>query len=202
MEESVHFIHGPFHKKPFSGRESIFWNIAPRWKNVTPEKISEVTKVAYENSCSIANMVLWMPVSSFHKTDIDLISDVYGWITYGTILSGMGDQAKIGVLFGKKFYLPSEMEDKPIGFGYVHVVDGKGGPASSKTVRWLLTTLNLSPNTRIIDPWAHKSATLATWARRYGLKYKGWIRSKKSFKEATEKLNQVELPGTQEELTL
>jgi len=177
-------------------------NLQPKWPGTYKAKLgrdglSEVTRVAYDMARPNGIMVLWMYARQLHRSPFDPINDVQRWKAVGSIVSGTGAMA-IGFVYGRNFGSD---------FGSKQILDPTGtGPSSSITMKWLLEfafRVGGTPLKRkglVLDPWAHPSVQLAKWSRRMGLRYRGYIASRKRYEAASLELAQVELPGIQGDL--
>lgn len=173
------------------------WSVAPIWPGrarakLTAQQLEDFLVEAYHRSSDTAHLVLWMPAAELHRTPFDPLDQAGPWLPMATLLSGAGKMT-VGYIYARS--------RSPIAWDSKVVLDARGlrGPNSSKTVKLLLEALG-NIDGPIVDPYAHKSAVLPTWARRRGHQYAGYTASKASYQEISKALAQVELPGIQLEL--
>ncbi len=171
------------------------WHFAPRWPDhpkalLTPQKLSSQLKRAYMAAVPASHMVLWMPASYLHCTSFDPLSMAKPWHCFSTLISG-AEKPTIGYVYSTN--------RSPDGWGNEVLFDARGrGPTSSLAVKFILERAH--DGGVVVDPFANRSATLATWCRRLNIPYCGYIRGKKNHASATKVLEQVELPGIQTSL--
>lgn len=175
------------------------WNFAPVWPGrekarINPTELERQLKRAYERAAPQGLLVLWMPATELHRTPFDPLDNCGHWTAVSTIISGF-KPIHIG-------YVYSKGHNRAANWGCKLILDTEGhrGPSSSLTVKWMLETLKKGSAGPVIDPYAHKSATLAQWCRRLNIPYWGFIRGGREFMAADKALAQVELPGIQQPL--
>ena len=172
------------------------WHFAPRWPNhpkarLTAQELAAQLKRAYMAAVPSAHMVLWMPASYLHYTSFDPLAMAKPWNCFSTLISG-ADKPTIGYIYSTN---PGAR-----GWGSEVLFDARGrGPSSSGSMKLILDRLDTTGGS-ILDPYAHKSATLAMWSRRWNIPYWGYIHGKKNYESARKVLEQVELPGIQTSL--
>jgi hypothetical protein len=173
-----------------------FWNIAPVWPGrkaatLTGLALSELIRAAYYRSSVKAHMVLWMPAIELHMTPFNPVEMCDPWTPMATLISG-SDPIHIG-------YVYCHTESR-VDWNTKLILDEKGkrGASSSFATKFLLRSLGRE-DSPLVDPFAHESATVPVWARRFGIPYIGYTGSKKVFKAISETLVQTELPFKQSE---
>jgi len=174
-----------------------FWNVAPVWPGrgkakLTEKDLSALLDEAYSRSADHAHMVLWMPASELHISLFDPMGDAGPWLLQATVLSG-SHPLHIGFVYSRS--RPKVDWDTK----FILDTNGRRGPSSALTMKFLLSRLGDTVGT-IVDPFAHKSAALPIWARRFGIRYVGYQASKRSYASMVKTLAQVELPGIQLEV--
>jgi hypothetical protein len=177
-----------------SERKAHLWHFAPRWpgshpKAMRPEDLMAKIRCAHDLTYDGGHLVLWMPAAQLHKTKFDPLGMVVPWVPASTIISGISP-ISIGFVYSKS-------DPKTANWGCKLILDtcGRNGPNSSLTIKWLLE--QLCTHGPVFDPWAHRSAQLAQWCRRFGIGYRGHIRGKENRASARKILAQIELPGIQ-----
>lgn len=182
----------------FIGKDIRLWNFAPPWpksyrSNIDPDELSDMVSLAYSVSNPNAHMVLWMPARELYRTHFDPVSMCKPWKPKATIFSGSSTMS-VGYVYSHTY--------PRVDWYYKHIIDEyrKCGPSSPRAVRFILEHLGEIKECVVGDPFAHESATLPTWTRRFGMKYIGCTPSKKSYKSIKSILSQIELPGTQLEM--
>jgi hypothetical protein len=185
--------------RPLGWIDIQMWHFAPIWPGrakarIDPAELERQLSRAYEKTAHQGLLVLWMPASELHRTPFDPLDNCSHWTAMSTIISG-SNPVYIG-------YIYSKGRNQAANWGCKLILDteGRKGPSSSLTMKWLLETLMDSEDGFVIDPYAHKSATLAQWCRRLNIPYWGCIRGGKNCEAAKKMLAQVELPGIQQSL--
>lgn len=200
---SVEIRKGGFEKEKKLPFGVNLWNISPKWptqskSRLTEEKLSRLLETAYDQTVKGGFLMLWMPAAEFHRAlpHWNVADDAAPWEPISTLVSGMGNTLKVGVMYGKGV----DVLRSPIPWGYhcIHDFGKRAGSTSTLTVKWMLE--RVFPNGGgglVVDPFAHRKAVLATYCRRRRIRYLGYIRSKKGYRAAQKVLAQVELPGLQ-----
>ncbi len=198
MKVKIHKLKFRFDKH--DPRSVSLWNFAPIWPGRDKARLSEIQlarliEEAYYRTANGGHLLLWMPASELHRTPFDPVDMCLAWSPRATIISG-SDPVHIGYLYSKGGPSRARWTTKLI-------LDERGnrGPSSSKAVKFVLETL-LPNEGSVVDPYAHKSGTLAIWCRRMGISYQGYTASKAGYQEISKRLAQVELPGIQTDIPL
>lgn len=174
------------------------WNFQPRWPGTDKAKLSEANlsdqlRLAYDHSMDGTGLMLWMPARMLHRSSWDIWEDAAPWVPASTLVSGFGDSLRIGILYGKKKLLRA--------WEYRQIDDTVGsGSTSSLTVKWLLDELFPDGGGTVMDPYAHSKGVLASYCRRQGVEYVGYMQSKKGYEAIKKVLAQVEFPEVQIDL--
>ena len=184
---------------PLGWLPTRLWNFAPVWPGrakarLGPKGLERQLQRAYEVTESQGVMVLWMPAAELHRTPFDPLDDCGHWTAMSTIISG-SKPVYIGYVYSKGY-------NQAANWGCKLILDTEGnrGPSSSLAIKWLLETFMEGKEGLVVDPYAHKSATLAQWCRRFNVPYWGCVKGKGGFETAQKALAQVELPGIQQAL--
>lgn len=174
------------------------WNIAPVWPGrmaatLTAPELSDLVKAAYYRSSVKSHMVLWMPALELHQTPFSPSEMCDPWAPMATLISG-SDPLHIG-------YVYCHTESR-VDWNTRLILDEKGkrGASSSAAIKFILKSLGRT-DSPLVDPFAHESAVVPIWARRFGIKYIGYTASKKIYKAVVKELSQAELPFKQSEFT-
>lgn len=175
------------------------WHLAPIWPGrekarINAGELERLIKGVYELTRPQGLMVLWMPAAELHRTPFDPLDMVGNWTAMSTIISG-SKPIRIGYVYSKEHNRTADW-----GCKLILDTEGRQGPSSSLTMKWLLDTLVDGKDGCVVDPYAHRSVTLAQWCRRLNIPYHGFIRGKNGFEAAQKRLAQVELPGIQQQL--
>ena len=186
----------------FDGQSDMdirLWHFAPIWPGrqkarVDAKGLERQLKRAYELTRPQGLLVLWIPAVELHRTPFDPLDMAGSWTAMSTIISG-SKPIYIGYVYCKGHSSAADWGSK-----LILDTESHRGPSSSLTMKWLLDTLMDKETGFVVDPYAHKSATLAQWCRRLNIPYWGCIRGKKGFEAAQKTLAQVELPGIQQPL--
>lgn len=181
------------------------WNLAPVWPGKEKAELNEwdlnmLIRAIYNRSSEYGHMVLWMPAAALHNSLFDPVSMCGPWTPASTVISG-SYPIHIGYVYSRAHagYSAGDKSDRYWGTKLILDEKGKRGSSSSLAMKFLLQRLRIGKGL-IVEPFAHRSATLALWSRRLGHEYVGYTGSKKAYAEITKELAQAELPGIQMEL--
>ncbi len=181
------------------------WNLSPVWPGKEKADLNEwdlhvLIRAIHRRSSEYGHMVLWMPAASLHNSPFDPVSMCGPWTPVSTVISG-SYPIHVGYVYSRAYagYSASDKTDRYWGTKLLLDEKGSRGASSSLAMKFLLKRLRIGSGL-IVEPFAHRSATLALWARRLGHEYVGYTASKKAYGEIAKRLAQAELPGIQLDL--
>lgn len=154
-----------------------------------PKSIRWELELASVYSKNTAKAMVWISPGDIYRSTFNFNS-ADGWGAPASIvLSGHGKLSAIGLLYSKV----------RVKSGWKSIADERPASESSLTIKWIVDNL-LSPQSRVLDPFANENALLPTWCRRYCIHYVGYFNDEKKLEKARKVIDQVELPFKQEDM--